>query len=345
MSVHDDQLWTAGAHGDAELDRLETLLARYRHVPLATAHRTVIDAPHRNWHAPAAAAVAMLSVLLAFAGWFGWRLQWSPGAAWDVAEERAARTQLPVGNILETRSGESARLRVARIGTIDVSPRTRVSLLQTRSGEHRIALESGHIRARIWAPPMWFTVKVQGAEIIDLGCEFDLWVDPAGNGRAVVQSGWIMHARGEQETLVPAGYFMHFNEDRAGIPLRNDAGAAFGAAVMKLDLALAAGAADPLSEAAVSQQATPEDMFTLLTLLTRHPSLAEGWLYPTVAEMLSAQPADGRHREAWAQGSTDAINAWWDRVPRPPKQWWRNWHDAWPSRASPTPMQQASLGS
>lgn len=270
----------------------------------------------------------MLCLLLAFSGWFGWRLQWSPGVAWNLAEEHSARTRLPVGDSLETRDGERVRLDVARIGTLEVSPRTRVSLLETRSGEHRIALASGHIHARIWAPPMWFAVSVPGAEVIDLGCEFDLWVDAAGNGRAIVQSGWIMHARDDQETLVPAGYTLSFDADRAEIPLHTDAGAAFAVAVVRLDHALAAGETDPSAETAVAQQATAADVFTLLTLLTRYPSLADGPLYPAVADMLGEPAADVRHRQDWTQGSTASINAWWDRVPRPPKQWWRNWGDA-----------------
>lgn len=328
MSAHDEPLWTAVAHGDAELERLETLLSRYRHVPLATARWTRVDVPSRTWRAPCAAAVAMLCAVLGLAGWFGWRLQWNQGAPWAFADELRDGTELPVGGILETRVGERARLAVARIGAIDVSPRTRLSLLATRSGGHRVALESGHIHARIWAPPMWFAVSVEGAEIVDLGCEFDLWVDRAGKGRATVQGGWIMHARADQETLVPAGYTLRFDTDRAEIPLRNDADAGFGAAVRQLDLALVAGAVDPSAEAAIALQATPQDVFTLLTLLTRHPTLAQGALYPKVADMLGAPRGDGRHRQAWIRGNADAINEWWDRAPRPPKQWWRNWRDA-----------------
>jgi hypothetical protein len=69
-------------------------------------------------------------------------------------------------------------------------------------------------------------------------------------------------------------------------------------------------------------------VLTLLTLMTRHPRLAEGPMYLTVADMLSAPAGDLQHRQAWAQGRANAIDEWWDHLPRPPKQWWRNWRDA-----------------
>lgn len=325
--LHDDPLWSAGPHGDAELARLERLLEGYRHVP-ATRRWSAGDRPRRSRRMALASGVAVLGLLAAAGGWFGWRLQWQEGAAWTVSRTELAGGRLHVGGSLATDAAGQARVRVARIGALEVSPRTRLVLLETRMGEHRVALEAGHVHARIWAPPGWFGVRVDAAEVIDLGCEFDLWRKADGSGRASVQRGWILHSHAGQDTLVPAGHTIDFDAMRAGIPRRDDADPAFGAAVIRLDQALAGGGADRQSEREVATRAVPSDVYTLLTLMTRHPVLASGPLYPRLASMLGVPADDARHREAWSQGSTHAINDWWERVPRPPKQWWRYWRDA-----------------
>lgn len=331
MDTDDDPLWSADSRGDAELARLQQLLGRYRHV--APAPHVVLPARRpaaRRRQQWIAAVAATLCFALAAGGWLGWRLSWSSDVGWPVASPQAQRERLQVGDRIATDRGERVRVDVARIGSLVLSPQTRVALLETRTGHHRITLETGHLRARIWAPPGWFGVHTGAAEVIDLGCEFDMWTSADGSGRAVVHSGWIMHSLGGRDTLVPAGHALRFDARGAGIPLRQDAEAQFAAAIAQLDTALAAGARAPSVEQAVAAQATETDMVTLLTLLTRYPMLADGPLYARTAQMLGVSAADAGHRRAWSQGNTQAIDAWWDRVPRPPKQWWLYWRDALP---------------
>ncbi len=244
-----------------------------------------------------------------------------------TADSAAVTPALAVGETLLTGTGQHARVAIARIGALEVSPKTRLRLIETRSGHHRVALESGHVHARVWAPPGAFGVLDGGVEVIDLGCVFDLWKHADGSGRLAVGSGWVMHSEGGRETLVPAGYALDFGPDHVGLPLRPVAAAAFADAVNALDRALQAGHRDATAETRIGDLAAPDDAFTLLSLLTRYPALADGPLYPRLAETIGATPIDARHRVAWASGSVHAINAWWDRMPRPPKQWWRNWRD------------------
>jgi hypothetical protein len=77
-----------------------------------------------------------------------------------------------------------------------------------------------------------------------------------------------------------------------------------------------------LANSARSQQ----DAYALLAVLTRYPRLAEGPVYNRYAELF-AIPIDAHHRNAFSRGSVHAINAWWNMLPRQPKQWWREWRD------------------
>ncbi|PZQ19444.1 MAG: hypothetical protein DI564_01690 [Rhodanobacter denitrificans] len=327
MSTPRDPLWSPEQPGDPELVRLERLLGRYRHVlsgvPMPAAP------PRRRWiRALAIAGGAIAAAALTVAVWLPWRLHWTADAPWPVSADVPAPTPaLAVGDTLQTGAGQHARVAIARIGALEVSPQTRLSLIETRSGHHRIALETGHVHARVWAPPGAFGVLDGGAEVIDLGCVFDLWKHADGSGRLAVGSGWVMHSEGGRETLVPAGYALDFGPDHVGLPLRPAAPSAFADAVTALDRMLYEGHRDADLETRSADLATADDAFTLLSLLTRYPALADGPLYPRLAETIDAPPLDARHREAWASGSVHAINAWWDRMPRPPKQWWRNWRD------------------
>lgn len=330
MSTPRDPLWSPDQPGDADLARLEQLLGRYRHLPTEVPMLAPSAAPRRRpWRRSLAlAGGSVAAAVLAVAVWLPWRLHWTTDAPWPVTADAAALwPALAVGDTLQTFAGQHARVAIARIGTLEVSPETRLSLIETRSGHHRIALASGHVHARVWAPPGAFGVLDGGAEVIDLGCVFDLWKHADGSGRLAVDSGWVMHSEGGRETLVPAGYALDFSPDQVGLPLRPAAPTAFADAVTALDRALHVGHRDTAAETRIADLAAPDDAFTLLSLLTRYPTLADGPLYPRLAETIGATPLDARHREAWISGSVHAINAWWDRMPRPPKQWWRNWRD------------------
>jgi hypothetical protein len=113
-----------------------------------------------------------------------------PVSAWQVARD-GIRSSLPVGGWLETGDRERARFNVANIGEVVVEPRTRLQLLSTRDGEHRLALARGTMHARIWAPPNKFFVETPSTLAIDLGCAYTLTVDDEGAGLVSVLVGWV----------------------------------------------------------------------------------------------------------------------------------------------------------
>lgn len=331
MTERPDPLWDPQQSGDETLARLTSLLGRYRHVP----------APERVWsagppivpcrrarRAVLASAVALAACMAAVAVWVPWRLHWEERRQWAVdADAGPLPATLGVGNMLTTSAGESATVRVARIGRMDVLPGTRIRLLDTRGGHHRLELLEGRVRARIWAPPGYFGIAAGASETVDLGCEFEMSRNPQGEGAIHVTSGWIMHRVEGQETLVPAGSRLDFDAARSGIPLSTMSSPAFRAAVQRLDLAMAEGKRPPGAEEAVVREATASDSFALLSLLTRYPALASGPVYPKLATLFDL-PVDAPHRDAWSRGSMHAMNLWWERIPRPPKAWWLNWQDA-----------------
>ncbi len=333
MIERPDPLWDPQQPSDETLAHLTSLLRRYRHV--LSPDRVWSAAPpavprRRAQRALLAATIALAACMAGVAVWVPWRLQWEERRQWAVdADAGPALAALDVGTTLTTRAGESATVQVARIGRMEVLPGTRIRLLDTRGGHHRLELLEGRVRARIWAPPGYFAIAAGASETVDLGCEFEMSRNLRGEGTIHVTNGWIMHRVNGQETLVPAGSGLDFDATRSGIPLATTSSAAFRAAVRQLDLAMAEGGRPPGGEEAVVREATPADSFALLSLLTRYPALASGPVYSKLAALLDLQ-TDAQHREAWSRGSMHAMNLWWERIPRPPKAWWLNWRDAFP---------------
>ena len=329
MDTSSDPLWDPQAPADADLRRIETLLRSQRHPQ----HRVPAPAwsmtsARRGGRRPMRVLLAACAVLgLALAMWLPWRLQWDEGQPWPVL--RAGRIEmLAVGDSLGTGPSEHLRLSVARIGEVTLAPNSRVSLIATGTQRHRLALQHGRLHARIWAPPGRFGVLHGGAETIDLGCEFDLLQRADGSGALRVRSGWVLQQVAGAEVLVPAGHAIAFDRKRSTIPLREAASPALRSALEELDTRMTAGWRIEALEAAVAASATGDDAFALLSLLTRHPALASGPVYPRLASLLRVDAGNGAHRKAWAAGSHHAMEAWWERIPQPPKQWWWHWRDA-----------------
>lgn len=329
MADDHDPLWDPTQVADDDLRRIAALLSSYRHVPTAPRIRGASAVRSRPLRAVLLASAAALGACIVGGTlWLSWRLHWPEGLAWRIEHPAAPATApLQVGQSLTTQAG-TTRVRVARIGRVDLAPHTRIVLRTTAAGHHRIVLDRGEIHARIWAPAGAFGVEAGQGEAIDLGCDYVMRRDRAGHGAITVRSGWVMHRIHQQETLVPAGSTVRFDPMRAGIPLDAQASPAFAEAVTRLDAALAAGRTSPALESAVAARASSTDAFALLSLLTRYPALAGGPLYPALAGRLGMPADDAGHRAAWRGGSLHAMNLWWEQIPRPPKAWWLNWRDA-----------------
>ncbi len=334
MNEHSDPLWNPQASADDDLARIQRLLAPYGVRARGLEMPETPRIQRRRSSAMPWAIAAAVALLLLGAG-YQYRLAWTPGRSWVAVRHAPSAsdglTRLSPGQSLATASKESATITVARIGSIALSPDSRLRLVQTEAGTHRVVLEQGHMRARIWAPPGYFSVRADAAEVIDLGCDFDLWKRPDGSGRIFVRSGWVSYRAGTDDILVPEHYGLNFVGANAQTPTRSDASIAFTEAIGALERAVGTdGARSPsvqTAAAAVAHAARDVDGFSLLSLLSRSPALANTELYPRLGVALGVDAKDPIHRLAWEAGNQEAIDAWWKKMPSQPKRWWGNWLD------------------
>src|SRR5206468_1765553 len=173
--MKDDYLWDPSGTPDADIQRLERLLGRLRTTrpapPISdTVRRTntvrlkadsTYDADTTydkattpvGWRtvrflAPSLAAAAAIIVMVALT----WKST-GTGASWSVASlsgtprigagTLTGEGRLAVGQTLVTDATSQARLHVSTIGEVTVDPDTRVRLVETRDGRHRLALDPG----------------------------------------------------------------------------------------------------------------------------------------------------------------------------------------------------------
>lgn len=109
------------------------------------------------------------------------------------------------GQWLETDAHSSARLTIGEIGEVTVDPNSRLKLVDTSPGNHRLQLERGALHALIWAPPRLFFVETPSATAIDLGCAYTLTVDEKGVGTLEVTSGYVALDHQGRQSIIPAG--------------------------------------------------------------------------------------------------------------------------------------------
>lgn len=347
MDFDDDYLWDRSGPDDAGVARLERLLRGYGHGAAPrrapAVHRV---RPRRRWRIALAAAAVLAVCTVATGAWYRQRLQWEDGRPWRVvaqggdvridgrsidarSADRPAR--LALDGVLETGEAAVAHLRAAGIGEIALGEGSRLRLVETRTGRHRVELQEGRLWARVWAPPGQFGVGLDGMDVLDLGCEFLLDVDARGTGTLTVLSGWVQVDNLQREVLVPQNARVRLRGSRlAGTPYDLRASAGFVAALDRIDARDGRVDADGAEVRSLVAAARPGDAISLLSLLQAYPWLADGPLFERMAQLLPQVPAS---RAAWAADRTAQLDAWRHALPYPRiKQWWTQWPDALPLR-------------
>lgn len=189
-------------------------------------------------------------------------------AGWEV--ETIAGTQLKnvlaVGETLETDADSRARITVADIGNVEISPNSRIKLITSEQTERRLSLEKGTLQATILAPPKLFIVDTPSAVAVDLGCAYKLEVDKDGNSKLHVTSGFVALERDGRESIVPAGAMAVTKKGKGiGTPYFEDVSAQFQKALYKFDFEN--GSAKSLK--ILLNEAREKDAITLWHLLSR----------------------------------------------------------------------------
>jgi hypothetical protein len=204
----------------------------------------------------------------------------------------ASADKLPVGEYLETDSASRARIEVASIGNVEIGPNSRVKLVGTDEKQHRLSLERGSLHAKIAAPPRLFIVETPSAAAVDLGCEYTLEVDQAGNSKLIVKTGFVALEDAGRESIVPAGAScLTMRGKGLGTPFSTEATAEFERALRSFDFAN--GGSRAVGE--IVKEANVYDIVSLWHLLSRVSKNDRGTIYDTLARFVT--PPDGVTRD------------------------------------------------
>jgi hypothetical protein len=330
----DNYLWDRSDPVDPSVADLERRLA-----PLAydaAARPLVLKRPHRRLRAMVLTGAIAASLVLAVGLWYyHWRLAWPANHAWTMVVSEASPWapvkpgQLGVGEALALQAPASAHIDVARLGTIDATPGTELTVSATESQHHRVQMTKGSVEVRLWAPPGAVAFRTPAGDVIDLGCRFMLTVDPQGLAFLTVRTGWVELDNAYGESLVPAGASSAMQADRRPlVPVYDDAAPEFLNAVRAFERADSDPADRLLRTVTMTKVVRTRDVLTLLLLAARQQGPARADL---VAAAASLVPPPAGVTVSAVNSDDDALWKWVDALALPPvKGWWRNWRDALP---------------
>jgi hypothetical protein len=339
--MSDDYLWDGSGPPDPDVERLERMLGQLRSTAtmpdIAATVRRKPDARTR-WRsarflvptlAAAASIVAMIGVT-----WQttretrSWEVSRMAGQPRIGGSALAGTGRLGVGETLVTDAASRARLDVSTIGQATIDTDSRVRLVDTRKGHHKLALERGTLHAFITAPPGQFVVDTPSATATDLGCVYTLHVDEDGSGTLSVIAGWVAFEFNGRESFVPAGASSR-TDPRVGpgTPRYDDADENLRRALDDFDYGtdLAAKARDLQL---VIARASPRDAMTLWHLIAR-VSAADRAAVIAALDARVPIPA-GVTREAVMRLDKAALDQWWDALGLRDAGWWRKWKGPYP---------------
>jgi ferric-dicitrate binding protein FerR (iron transport regulator) len=335
--VSDDYLWDRSGRPDPEVVRLEQLLGTLRQADPARLALRASPAPpgaRGRFYAALGAAAAVILALVglpwvygsgADTGWTVTRMSGSPTVGDQPLVDQA---RLTVGRWLETRQDGRATIDVADVGQVQLEPETRLELLGTEPGRHRLHLERGTMHAVIWSPPGQFSVETPSSTAVDLGCAYTMTIDPSGAGLIRVTSGWVGFVWEGREAFIPAGAVCRTRPGLGpGTPRFEDTSDAFGASLEVLDTVLRGS---PEADAALDRvldEARPRDALTLWHLLSRVDPARREAVFERLAGFVP--PPAGVTLAGIRNGSQPMLDRWWDELDLGSTNWWRLWEQEW----------------
>jgi hypothetical protein len=334
----DDYLWDGSGEPDADVVRLEQVLARYRHrgAPPALPPRHVVRRRFAVHAAMQVLVTAASLLLVAAAAWFahsvrpsGWTVQPLAGAPIVAGAPMDGPARLPIGETITTDASSRARVDVGSIGIVDVEPNSRVRLIASRLREHRLALDRGQIRALIWAPPRLFFVNTPSSTAIDLGCAYTLKVDDRGWGQLLVESGWVAFQHEGRESFIPQNAICATRPGVGpGTPCYTDAAPGMVEALTILDFSPTTDVSRAAALDTVLRLARPKDAMTLWHLLSRGTPAERERVHDRLASLVP--PPKGVTRDAVLRGDARALEDWWNALGLDSLSWWKIWKQDWP---------------
>jgi len=361
MPMNDDYLWDGSGTPDPEIQRLESLVAEFRHAerPLALPPETPL-APTKArglllqfpWLPRlAAAAVILLAAALPF---FSPATRVTPppvGPSWDVANLEGApqiesqslsthqsAAKLYVGQTLTTNSSSRASLSEDDLGQIQIDPNSRVRLLQSGPNHKHLQLDVGTIHAAIWAPPGEFVVDTPSAIAVDLGCAYTLHVTPDGSGTIRTTLGWVGFHLNGRDSFIPAGAMCSTRPKVGpGTPYFEDATESFREALHAFDQAEPSTYAASTALAAILSQARAKDGLTLWHLLSRTSGDERALVYQRFASLVP--PPQGITRNGILALDPHMLDLYWNALDLGDISIWRYWEQSSSTHRTPASSQ------
>ncbi len=328
-----DYLWNRSGPPDPEIQELETKLAAFR---FKGGELPEANAPSRSWSLLSSRRGLLAAAVVAIAGvglWYvigrgtaTWRVEPLGGGQFLVGEQSySSARDLNAGEWVETQGPSRARIRVPRLGRVDVEGGSRVQLVSSgRDGspDHRLELSRGVIDVSVHAPPRVFFVDTPSATAVDYGCEYQLETDEYGHGTLRVTKGLVKLVRrqangGSFESSVYAGMHCRMIPGMGpGTPYQADSSQAFFAGLANLDDGLAYGRATPeevdATLARVLSEASRSDSVTLWHLLPRLDGDRRERVYTRLAQLVP--PPKGVTKEKVRSLDADAMERWWKKI-------------------------------
>lgn len=348
LPTDNEYLWDGSGTPDPQIQRLETLLGKFRHegeVPvfpqIAPVRRWLPARPQLFAGLAAAAAVVAIAALIflrqpptvitSSAGWVVSSISGSPRiGSKSIVEKNAS---LKVGQVLETDSQSRASLQSSDTGQLEIEPGTRLRLLTMTSGRKHIALDRGTIHAFIWAPAGEFVVDTPSARTVDLGCAYTLHVDDSGAGIVRTSLGWVGFKLNGHESFIPAGAACATRPRVGpGTPYFEDAPSELREALSRFDFADSAPQprADDLQT--ILTHSRQRDALTLWHLLARVEGDQRVRVFDRLAKLVPPPPSVTK--EGILRLDRPMLDQWWNTLGFDDISIWRRWEHEWAESSS-----------
>ena len=348
--MKDDYLWDGSGEPDPEVQKLETVLGRYRHnqpAPdfdqIAQTHTVKRPGNSFNWrwkYQLSAVAASLLLAATAFLfmrqrssrnlgpSWDVARLEGAPRVGWHFLGEKSGPGKLGIGQTLVTDSSSRASITLNETGRVEVDPGSRLRLLTSGPGRKRLSLERGTIHAVIWAPPGQFVVDTPSAVAVDLGCVYTLHVEDSGAGLLRTTMGWVGFKLNGHESFIPAGAICQTRPKIGpGTPYMEDASASFRDALSRFDFESHIPAERNALLGVLLVDARKDDALTLWHLLSRVNDAERPGVYDRLASL--APPPAGVTREGILRLDRAMLDAWWNSLGFGDVYLWRTYERDW----------------
>jgi FecR protein len=351
--MKDDYLWDGSGEPDPEVQKLETVLGRYRHNQAAPTFDQVAEIHNvkQPWNffnlrweyrfgAVAAVCVLAVTVLVVMRqtpstnlgpSWDVVRLEGAPRIGWHALGEKSGVGKLGVGQTLVTNSSSRASITLDETGRVEVDPGSRLRLVKNGPGRKRLSLERGTIHAVIWAPPGQFVVDTPSAVAVDLGCVYTLHVDDSGAGLLRTTMGWVGFKLNGHESFIPAGAICRTRPKIGpGTPYKEDASASFQDALSRFDFESHTPAERNALLGILLVDARKDDALTLWHLLSRVSDADRPGVYDRLATL--APPPTGVTRDGILRLDRPMLDAWWNSLGFGDIYLWRTYERDWSLR-------------